>query len=306
MSNILHPKPNNSHLAAMHRKRLSSTARLILKLGLLSADETFLDYGCGRGFDFQALARRGYNSVGWDPYYFPNTLQVPTDVVMFSYVLNVLQNPQQRRESLLRAWSFSKKRMIVAAVVRGSASIDDGTITKIGTFAKEWKHIELKGFIESTLGYEARRLDKDKFLVERDGRRFTPLHYEEVLEKVQAIACSGWVAPWQTIIRRYHTNLGYCPDPGSEDFERWRRDRSHYRLICRQPWLPGKNGQPVRVLHLRGGMESEHMQWAIAGLIRRNRIAELKFHCIEQSFLQEFRGFKTFDFLDTESIKIYR
>ncbi len=306
MSNILHSLPNNSHLAAMHRKRLSSTARLIVKSGLVSTDESFLDYGCGRGFDFQALQKLGYNSLGYDPYYFPDTKLEPTDVVMFSYVLNVIQDLEERREALLNAWSLTRKRMIVAAVVRGPAIIDDGTITKIGTFAKEWKHIELKSFIESTLGYEAVRLDKDKFVVHRDGRQFTPLHYESVMEKVQAIANSGWVAPWQTIIRRYYTNLDYCPDPESEDFERWRRTRCHYRLICRQPWLPGKNGQMVRVLHLRGGLESEHMQWAIAGLIRRNRIAELKFHCIEQCFLQEFRGFKNFNFLNTEDIKIYR
>jgi hypothetical protein len=48
------------------------------------------------------------------------------------------------------------------------------------------------------------------------------------------------------------------------------------------------------------------MQWAIAVLQRRNRIAEMRFHCIEQSFLHEFRGCKNFSFLDTENIKIYR
>ncbi|MBR8841124.1 MAG: DNA phosphorothioation-associated putative methyltransferase [Stigonema ocellatum SAG 48.90 = DSM 106950] len=189
-SNIMH-LANNSHLAALHRKRLSSTARLILKRGLLSNDETFLDYGCGRGFDFQALESRGYNSVGYDPYYFPNTELKPADVVMFSYVLNVLQNSEERRESLLRAWSLTRKRMIVAAVVRGQAIIDQGEFTKIGTFAKDWKHIELKAFIETNLGHEAIRLDKDKFLIERSGRRFTPLYYEEVMERVSAMPQGG-------------------------------------------------------------------------------------------------------------------
>lgn len=61
----------------------------------------------------------------------------------------------------------------------------------------------------------------------------------------------------------------------------------------------------MRVIHLRGGLEGEHAQWAIEGLKRRNRIAELKFRCIEQNFLHEFAGFKDFSFLDTEQIKIY-
>jgi hypothetical protein len=59
-------------------------------------------------------------------------------------------------------------------------------------------------------------------------------------------------------------------------------------------------------LHIRGGIGSEQMEWAIASLKRRNRIAEMKFHCIEQNFLSEFLGLKKFDFLDTDNVKIYR
>ncbi|MBR8840803.1 MAG: DNA phosphorothioation-associated putative methyltransferase [Stigonema ocellatum SAG 48.90 = DSM 106950] len=262
-SNIMH-LDNNSHLAALHRKRLSSTARLILKRGLLSNDETFLDYGCGRGFDFQALESRGYNSVGYDPYYFPDTELKPADVVMFSYVLNVLQSPQERRESLLHAWSLTRKRIVIAAVVRGKAIIDDGAFTKIGTFAKEWKHIELKAFIETNLGHEAIRLDKDKFLVERSGRQFTPLHYEEVMERVSAIALSGWVAPMGVIIKGYCTN--FRPRAGFDNIDdgEFPGRIRYYRLLGRTKCLPGKNGQPVRVLHLRGGIGSEHMEWAMS------------------------------------------
>jgi hypothetical protein len=61
----------------------------------------------------------------------------------------------------------------------------------------------------------------------------------------------------------------------------------------------------VRCLHIRGGRNSEHMEWAIASLKRRNAQAQAKFHCIEQSFISEFLGCKNFDFIDT-SIKIYR
>ncbi|NJL65494.1 MAG: hypothetical protein HC903_31580 [Methylacidiphilales bacterium] len=46
---------NNSHLAAPHRNYLSATAKLILKLGLLTHHQTHLDYGCGRGGDVERL-----------------------------------------------------------------------------------------------------------------------------------------------------------------------------------------------------------------------------------------------------------
>ncbi|MUG92739.1 hypothetical protein F7734_09875 [Scytonema sp. UIC 10036] len=293
---------NKAHLAAMPRKRLSSTARLILKLGLLSTEESYLDYGCGRGFDFQKLAEMGYDTAGYDPYYFPDTgVLKPVDFVQFSYVLNTIYNPRERKTTLLKAWSLANKRMVVAAVLRGSPT---ERWTPIGTFSKEWRNVELRGFIESNLGFATTRIDKDKFLVERDGQQFKPLHHKEVLKRVEAIANEGWVAPFSTVIKKYYSNLSYRPTYGTKEFEEWNQEKAHYRLMCSQPWLPGKNG-PVKVLHLRGGLNSEHGQWAIEGLKRRNKIASLKFRCIEQSFLHEFSGCKDFSFLDAEKVKIY-
>ncbi|MDF5726118.1 MAG: hypothetical protein PUP91_37885 [Rhizonema sp. PD37] len=143
-------------------------------------------------------------------------------------------------------------------------------------------------------------------MIERSGRQFTPLHYEEVLERVEASANLGFLPPLGVIIKGYCTN--FRPRTGFDDIDNGEfpgRTR-YYRLLARNKCLPGKNGQMVRVVHLRGGIGSEHMDWAIASLQRRNRIAEMKFHCIEQSFLQEFRGCKNFSFLDAENIKIYR
>ncbi len=104
-----------------------------------------------------------------------------------SYVLNVIQDPAERKFALLNAWRLTKKHLIVSANVRGSG-IHAGEITLLGTFTKYYNHIELKTYIESTLGYEAIKLAKDKFVVHRDGRQFTPLYYDEVLTQCHAIA----------------------------------------------------------------------------------------------------------------------
>lgn len=293
---------NNSHLAAPYRHRLSATADLILKTGLLSPTFTYLDYGCGRGHDVEKLRELGFNSTGYDPYYFPDVV-TSADVVTMSYVLNVIQDPVERKFALLNAWNLTKKYLIVSANVRGSG-IHLGEITNLGTFTKYYNHIELKAYIESTLGCEALKLAKDKFLIRRDGRKFTPLHHNEVLTKVKAIAQSGWVAPMGTIIK------GYCndfkPRPGLDivDSGEFPGRIRYYRLLAKTKCLPGKTGL-VRCLHIRGGRDSEHMQWAVASLKRRNAQAQVKFHCIEQSFISEFLGCKNFDFIDT-SIKIYR
>jgi hypothetical protein len=293
---------NNSHLAAPYRNRLSATADTVLKTGLLSRTQTHLDYGCGRGGDVERLRELGYNCAGYDPYYFPGSVQ-SADVVTMSYVLNVIQDPLERREALLHAWSLTNKSLIVSANVRGSG-IHAGKFTPIGTFTKYYNHIELKAYIESTLGYEAVKLAKDKFLIRRDGQQFTPLHYEQVLTKVEAIAQSGWIAPLGAIIKSYCNDFKPRTGMDSLDCGEFPGRVRYYRLFAKSRCLPGKTGL-VRCLHIRGGRDSEHMDWAIATLQRRNEIAELKFHCIEQKFLEEFIGVRNFDFLDIENIKIY-
>ena len=272
---------NKSHLAAPYRKHLSATAKTMINRQLLSKTETHLDYGCGRGGDVERLRSLGYNSEGFDPYYFPGVIK-PADVVTMSYVLNVIQNPHERREALLSAWDLTKKRLIVSSTVRGKG-IDSGRITPIGTFTKSYNFIELKAYIESTLGFEAIKLAKDKFLVCRENSfMFTPLHYPEVITNCSAIAASGWVAPDDCFIRSYFVS---------------NMRSKHFRVEANSKILPGKNGQLVKCLHIRGGKDSEHMHWAIAGLKRRNLIAQMKFHCIEQSFLKEFIGMRKLHFL---------
>ncbi|BDA71574.1 hypothetical protein CAL7716_057400 [Calothrix sp. PCC 7716] len=295
---------NNSHLSAPYRNHLSATAKLTIKLGLLQKEESHLDYGCGRGGDVERLQTMGYNSTGWDPHYFPGNKET-ADVVTMNYILNVIQDTSERRQALLTAWSLTKKRLIISANVRG-AGLHEGEVTSLGTFTKFFNHIELKAYIESTLGYETVKLDKDKFVVNRSGKQFVTLHHDEVINRANTIASKGWIPPMDCIIK------GYCndfkPRPGADfidDGEFPGRVR-YYRLLSKTRSLPSKNGQLVRVLHIRGGKNSEHMQSCIEALRRRNQIAQLKFHCIEQTFLNEFLGARKFDFLDYENIKIYK
>ena len=297
---------NKSHLAAPVRHNLSATARLVINQKLLKLDESHLDYGCGRGSDVEKLQAAGYKSTGYDPYYFPAAVSPSADVVTMGYVLNVIQDPEERAYALRQAWSLTKKRLIISANVRSNSSGGNhqGEITTLGTFTKFYNHIELKAYIESVLGFEAVKLAKDKFVVLRDGRQFIPLHYDEVLTAIDAIARLGWIPPMDAIIK------GYCndfkPRAGIDEVDSGEfpgRVR-YYRLFAKTRSLPGKTGL-VRCLHIRGGRDSEHMEWAIAALKRRNQIAQMKFHCIEQKFLEEFLNCKKFDFLNKE-IKIYK
>jgi DNA phosphorothioation-associated putative methyltransferase len=283
---------NKSYLAAPTRYYLSATAKALLKYKILNPTDTHLDYGCGKGGDVERLSQLGYKSVGYDPYYFP--LQ-PTgaDVVTMGYVLNVIECLHERRQSLINAWGLASKCLIISTNVRG-AGLHDGNITQIGTFTKSYKYVEFKAFVESTLGYEACKLDGDKLIVRRDGRQFEALHIDNVLREINKIKASGWVAPINSYIKSYCN--GY--------YNNKNRSKRYYRLVSVNNDLPSGD-KLCKILHIRGGVDSEHFKYCVEGLRRRNKIQQLKFHCIEQTFLLEFLGTRNFNFLD-EEVKIYK
>lgn len=59
------------HRTAMARTSLSAPVQLLVRHGLITKEELFFDYGCGRGDDLNALAESGYTTAGWDPHYAP-------------------------------------------------------------------------------------------------------------------------------------------------------------------------------------------------------------------------------------------
>lgn len=54
------------HKAAIHRHELSKPIRLALADGIVRADRTVFDFGCGHGDDVRLLAEQNINACGWD------------------------------------------------------------------------------------------------------------------------------------------------------------------------------------------------------------------------------------------------
>ena len=61
---------------------------------------TFFDYGCGRGEDIELLAAEGVTCGGWDPAYRPEAPRQEADVVNLGYVINVIEDPEERAATL--------------------------------------------------------------------------------------------------------------------------------------------------------------------------------------------------------------
>lgn len=93
------------HRTAIGRTKASVPVRWLLKSGEIARDEKILDYGCGRGADADFLG-----CDGWDPQTDnPRHKQYPTgkyDVVLCTYVLNVLHCPSEREQVIQRVTSL--------------------------------------------------------------------------------------------------------------------------------------------------------------------------------------------------------
>lgn len=147
------------HRTAIHRIALSRPVRLALQGGLIKPADTVFDYGCGHGDDVRLLEADGISASGWDPYHSAGQAKRPAAVVNLGYVLNVIEDPEERREALLGAWQLAGNLLVVAArttieEAEDAASFGDGTLTSRRTFQKFYTQGELQDYIRTTLAEE--------------------------------------------------------------------------------------------------------------------------------------------------------
>lgn len=83
----------NSHLTAIERTSLSYPARIVLNENKIIGK--VLDFGCGIGKDVELLKHKGFDILGYDPFYFPELPKEKFDTILCFYVLNVLLPEEQ-------------------------------------------------------------------------------------------------------------------------------------------------------------------------------------------------------------------
>ena len=159
----------------MSRPDYSRPIKLGLADGLIAPQGNVLDFGCGRGDDVRHLGLAGVQARGWDPAYRPDADVSPAAVVNLGYVVNVIEDPEERAECLSRAWSFAERALIVSArlisetpELASVAPYGDGFVTSIPTFQKFYEQTELKEWIEDRLSVPAVAAGPGVFYVFRD------------------------------------------------------------------------------------------------------------------------------------------
>lgn len=145
------------HKTAIHRSKLSRPIALAIRDGLVTPSASIFDYGCGRGDDIQLLKKLGYSASGWDPAFFPRSKRLTADVVNLGYVINVIEDSEERELVLKDAWKLARKILIVSARLNKEAlgthwkRYNDGWLTRNGTFQKFYSPNELINWVGSRL-----------------------------------------------------------------------------------------------------------------------------------------------------------
>lgn len=176
------------HKTALVRHELSAPMKMLARHGYLNGDYVLFDYGCGRGDDLRELEAHGIDALGWDPNFRPDGEKVASHLVNLGFVINVIEDRDERMEALLGAWELTQTLLVVSAMLANETFIaqftpyKDGVITSRNTFQRYYDQSELKHYIDRTLDENAiavgpgifyifkDKLEEQRFLAQRQRR----------------------------------------------------------------------------------------------------------------------------------------
>jgi len=161
------------HRTAMVRYGFSAPIQSLMRFGFLDGDYSVFDYGCGRGDDFRGLIENDIEAYGWDPHYANDKPKIETDIVNLGFVLNVIEEFQERVDALQGAFSLANGLLVIAVMLEYNnknlgKSYRDGVLTGRKTFQKYYTPKELKEFVEQHLHEESIAVAPGVFFVFKD------------------------------------------------------------------------------------------------------------------------------------------
>lgn len=162
------------HRTAIDRNQLSQPMQILARHNYFNGDYSVLDYGCGKGDDIRELEAHGIDISGWDPVHRPDGDILNADIVNLGFVLNVIEDRDERDETLKRAYGYADKLLIVSVMIAGESvirqfkSYKDGVITSRNTFQRYYTQSEFRSYVESALDESAIAVGQGIFIVFKD------------------------------------------------------------------------------------------------------------------------------------------
>ena len=148
------------HLTALTRYNLSAPMQALARFNFLDGKKSIFDYGCGKGDDIRNLQANNILVSGWDPHFLPDGQRQPADIVNLGFVINVIENLEERLDALKGAYFLAKELLVVSSMLYNQNSfkgqrLNDGVLTARSTFQKYFTQPELKEFIDNSLNVES-------------------------------------------------------------------------------------------------------------------------------------------------------
>ena len=107
------------------------------------------------------LSEWNVSASGWDPVFRPDAERQSADIVNLGFVLNVIEDPDERRETLKAAFALARKVLIVSVMLgyqskrEQFAAYEDGIRTQRNTSQRYYVQDEFRYYVEKTLGANA-------------------------------------------------------------------------------------------------------------------------------------------------------
>ena len=161
------------HLTALTRYSFSAPVQTLARFGFLDGDKTVFDYGCGRGDDLRGLRENNIEAHGWDPHYASDGPLVQSQLVNLGFVINVIEDLDERVEALRGAYALADELLVVSAMLANQEAVKgtpygDGVLTSRNTFQKYYTQGELRQFIAESLREEPLPVGPGIFYVFKD------------------------------------------------------------------------------------------------------------------------------------------
>lgn len=259
-------------LTALARSGFSAPVQTLARYGFLDGQFTLFDYGCGRGDDVRGLIENGLPAAGWDPYYAPDRPIHPGDLVNLGFVINVIEDFDERLEALTRAWSLAQRLLVVSVMLANQneprgRGFRDGVLTRRGTFQKYYTQAEIKAFIQAALDEEPIPVAPGVLYVFRDKDAEQRFLLERYRSRRNRPSGAGPATRHQGLLRRLPGRAGHRPAAAVPD----RRCRRHRAGLPDGggTWPRPSGGRPVPATAHRPGRAAPAAATHLYGLRRR-------------------------------------
>ena len=162
------------HKTAIDRNQLSQPMQILARHNYFNGDWSVFDYGCGKGDDMRELEAHGIDISGYDPVHYPEGELVNSDIVNLGFVLNVIEDREERTKTLQHAWEYAGKLLIVSVMIAGESVIrqftpyKDGVITSRNTFQRYYTQSEFRSYVETSLDENAIAVGQGIFIIFKD------------------------------------------------------------------------------------------------------------------------------------------